>query len=227
MNRCQYCGKEYADNVTVCLIDGQPVVARKTNPETSSKTAVVPRADPQAAFYATLVLPISASGVYRIYIRSGDLIFIMIEGGTTSILNSIHGLLGPLGAIIPLFLWLFGRHRTRDWKRRVAEADPEDLIRENEKNFRLHLSEIREATLEPPSFWQLHGKQVGQLHLLIRQNETMRLELGSPDDLETARQLLTPLLHSTFRVNLEWNAAKGRFEKKKADTAGLAIGDGG
>ncbi len=209
MNRCQYCGKEYAPNVTVCPADGQPVT------DTAGKiTSLQPAVNP-LAFTARVVAPFSASGLYRVYVRSNDLIFIQIEGGANSILNSIHGFLGPLGAAIPLFLWLFSRHKARDWNRRLAEADPEDLIREDEQNFRLHLSEIREATLEPPSVWGFNGKQAGRLNLLIRQGEKMKLEFGTPADLEAARQLLASRLPSILHVNVEWDEARRRFQKRK------------
>jgi hypothetical protein len=144
------------------------------------------------------------------------LIFILIEGTANSILSAVPAFLGPFGAAIPFFLWLFTRHKARDLNRRLAKADPEDLMRENEKNFRLHLSEIREATLGPPSFWRLSGKSAGCLTLLVRQGEKMKLELSSPADVESARQLLAPRLLSILQVNVEWDEARQRFQKRKA-----------
>jgi hypothetical protein len=117
------------------------------------------------------VSSISSSGKYRVYVRGSDLIFILTEGGTHAIINSLHGLLGPFGGVIAFFMWLFSRHKAKDLNRRLEDADPEDLIRDNEKNFRLHLSEIRDAAVEPASFWQLSGKQAGRLDLFIRQGE--------------------------------------------------------
>ncbi|MGO8837173.1 MAG: hypothetical protein ACLQAH_17795 [Limisphaerales bacterium] len=207
MKRCQYCGKEYADKLVVCPTDGQPLIDPQVIPKPAANGTV---------FNATLTAPVSRSGQYRIYVRSGDLIFILIEGTANSILNAIPALLGPFGAAIPFFLWLFSRHKARNWNQRLAEADPEDLIREDEKNFRLHLSEIREATLGPPSSWRLNGKSAGCLNLLIRQGEKMKLELSSPADLETARQLLEPRLPSILQVNGEWDEARQRFRKRKA-----------
>ncbi len=206
MKRCQYCGKEYADKLVVCPSDGQPLIDPEANPRPAANGTV---------FDATLTAPVSRSGQYRIYVRGGDLIFIQIEAGAHSILNSVHGFLGPFGAVIPFALWLFSRHKAKDWKQRLEMADPEDLIRENEKNFRLHLSEIREATLEPPSSWRLSGKSAGCLNLLIRQGEKMKLELNSPADVETARQLLAPRLSSILQVNVEWDEARQRFQKRK------------
>ena len=155
------------------------------------------------------------SGKYRIYVRSNNLIFILTEGTANSILNSIHGFWGPFGAVIPLFLWLFTQRQTHEFNRRLEGADPEDLIRDNEKNFRLHLSEIRDATVEPASLLWLSSKQAGRLNLSIRQDEKMKLDFESPNELRAALQLLTPLLPSILRVNVEWNEKNHRFQKKK------------
>jgi hypothetical protein len=46
----------------------------------------------------------------------------------------------------------------------------------------------------------------------------MKLEFETPDELEAALQLLTPLLPSTLRVNVEWDEARQRFQKKKTHT---------
>ena len=167
MKICEYCGKQYADNVTICPVDRQPVT---NGAETRKRVAAQP-ATTQAAFNARLVSSISSSGKYRVYVRGSDLIFILTEGGTHAIINSLHGLLGPFGGVIAFFMWLFSRHKAKDLNRRLEDADPEDLIRDNEKNFRLHLSEIRDAAVEPASFWQLSGKQAGRLDLFIRQGE--------------------------------------------------------
>jgi len=205
MKRCQYCGKEYTDKVAVCPVDGQPLI----DPEAIPKPA-----PDRPVFKATLSSSIFFSGQYRIYVRGGDLIFILIEDSAHSILNSIHGLLGPLGIIVPLFLWLFSRRKTRDWKQRLETAEPEDLILEDTKNFRLHFSEIREASLEPPSLWRLKGASAGCLKLLIRQGDRMKLELSEPADMAIVRQLLASRLPGIFRMNVEWNATAGRFQKK-------------
>jgi hypothetical protein len=210
MKTCHYCGKEYADSVVVCPVDGQPI--------TNSLEETRKRIATQAAFNARLVSPASLSGKYRIYVRSSNLIFILTEGTANSILNSIHGFLGPFGAVIPLFLWLFSRRKAHEFNRRLEGADPEDLIRENEKNFRLHLSEIRDAIVEPASLFGLSSKQAGRLDLFIRQGERMKLDFESPNELRTALQLLTPLLPSTLRVNVEWDEAKQRFQKNKTHT---------
>lgn len=205
MKRCQYCGKEYTDKMAVCPVDGKPLIDPEAIPR--------PTAD-RTVFQATLTSPVSLSGQYRIYVRGDDLIFICIEAATRSILNSIHGFLGPLGAVIPLCLWLFSRPKTKDWKERLETTDPEDLIQDDEKNFRLHLSEVREAALDPPSNWRYSGKSAGCLKLRVRQDEKMKLELATSDDVETARRLLALRLPSLLQINVEWNEANQCFQKR-------------
>ena len=210
MKRCSYCGKEYADSVTVCPIDGQPVRDRAEGRE--SITAQ-PRAA-QAAFNAKLVSPISSAGAYRIFVKKGDLIFIQTEGGSKSVLAGVAPLFGPAGNLIPLALWLFGRKKDKARQQQVDEGDPEELLHEGEKNFKLHLAEIREAAIEAPAVLAASGK-AGRLNLLVRHGEKIKFEFASIDEMSRAIQLLVPLLNSTLKVNVEWNGEKGRFEKKK------------
>ena len=59
MNRCQYCGKEYPDEVTVCAIDGNPVgdAASPLPPATRSLTpqqAQAPRSVVSVIVFAVL-----------------------------------------------------------------------------------------------------------------------------------------------------------------------------
>jgi hypothetical protein len=208
MKRCQYCGKEYSDKTAVCPVDGEPLI----NPE----AIPLPSVD-RTVFHAALTVPLSLTGNYRIFARGDDLIFIVTEAAAHSILNSIHGFLGPLGIIIPFGLWLFSRHRTKDWNQRLATADPEDLIREDKKNFRVHLSEVRAAVLDPISYWRFtSSKSAVLLTLSIRQNEKLQLQPVTTADVETARHLLVARLPAVLQVNVEWDAVSQRFKKKAA-----------
>jgi len=72
----------------------------------------------------------------------------------------------------------------------LEESDPEDLIRENENDFRLHLSEIRDVTMGSTSFWSGGAT----LKLSIRQGEKLKIVCASSEDLNTALQFLKPVL---------------------------------
>lgn len=210
MKKCSYRGKEYADAATICPVDGQPVINRK---EPRQKPAARP-ADTQSAFNAKLVSPISFAGTYRIFVERNDLIFIQIQGGSRSILEALAPALGPFGGLIPLVLWLFTKREAKARLERLQAGKPEELLRDNEKNFKLYLAEIRDAAIEAPSFLAAGGK-AGRLNFLVRHGDKIKCEVEATEDLSAAICLLVPLLGSTLKVNVEWNAQKRRFERKK------------
>jgi len=122
--------------------------------------------------------------------------------------------MGPAGNIIPLTLWLFTKSKAKTKLQRLKEGDPEELLRESESNFKLNLAEIRDAAIEAPTFFQTSGK-AGRLNLSVRHGEKIKCEFDDATEMNHAIHLLTPLLSSTLRVNVEWNETKHRFQKKK------------
>ena len=210
MKSCSYCGKEYADETTICPLDGQSVIEKEEN-----RKRIAPQ--PGAAkktFDVKLISPISSSGTYRVFSERSDLLFIQIEGGSTSVLATIAPLLGPAGNLIPLALWLFTKKKAKDRLQEIERQNPEDLLRESEKNFKLYLAEIRPAAIHPPGFFSTSGK-AGRFKLLVRHGEKFKFEFENAAEMNNAIHLLSPLLNSTFRINVEWNEEKQRFEKKK------------
>src|SRR5580692_11433713 len=110
------------------------------------------------SFDVKLTSPLSSAGTYRVFVERNDLIFIQVEGGGTSIVAALAPLLGPAGGLVPLVLWLFTKRKAKVKKERLEEGDPEDLLRENEANFKLYAAEIRDAAIEPRSLFVLSGK---------------------------------------------------------------------
>jgi hypothetical protein len=129
-------------------------------------------------------------------------------------LAALAPLLGPFGNLIPLALWLFTKKKAKDRLQKIGQENPEDLLRDSEKNFKLYLAEIRDASIEPPSLIATSGK-AGRLILLVRHGEKFKFEFKDADDVNKAIYLLMPLMGSTLRINVEWNGQKQRFEKKK------------
>src|SRR5664279_6370389 len=76
MKSCEYCGKQYADDVAVCPVDGQLVINQV---EKQRKIAAQPEAT-GTAFNVKLVSPISSAGKYRVFVERSDLLFIQVEG---------------------------------------------------------------------------------------------------------------------------------------------------
>lgn len=212
MKCCSYCGKEYTDEISICPLDGQPVVEKEEN---RTKTAAQPAATP-TAFNVILISPISSAGTYRVFIERNDLLFIQIEGGSKSVLAALAPLLGPAGGLIPLALWLFTKKRAKDRLQNIDQQKPEDLLRENENNFKLYLAEIRDAVIEPATFFATSGK-AGRLILTVRHGEKIKFEFGNAAEMNNAMRLLTPLLNSTLRIDVEWDGKKQRFQKKRFD----------
>ena len=210
MKSCEYCGKRYADDVAVCPVDGQPVI----NQEEKQRKSAAQSEAAGTAFNVILVSPLSSAGKYRIFVERSDLLFIQVEGGSRSVLEAAVPFLGPAGGIIPLTLWLFNKRKTKAKRKRLEEGDPGELLRENENNFKLNLAEIRDAAIEAPAFFQNSGK-AGRLNFSVRHGEKIKCEFDNAAEINKAIHLLTPLLSSTLKVNVEWNGEKRRFEKKK------------
>ncbi len=117
-----------------------------------------------------------------------------------------------MGGLIHLIMWLFGRRKAADQLQKVEQPNPEDLLRDNEKNFKLHLAEIRDAVIEPSSFLATSGK-AGRLILTVRHGEKIKFEFENTEGMANAIRLLTPLLNATLRINVEWDREKQQFRK--------------
>ena len=115
MKICEYCGKEYADNVAVCPVDGQPVI----NPAEKQRKIAAQSEAAGTAFNVILVSPLLSAGKYRIFVERSDLLFIQVEGGSRSILEAAVPFLGPAGGIIPLTLWLFNKRKAKAKRQRL------------------------------------------------------------------------------------------------------------
>lgn len=206
MKSCAYCGKQYGDDAPVCLIDGQPLGGQKAERSPSAG---------RAAFDVRLVSPASLAGSYRVFVLRDDLVFIQTQSGAHSAVAALAPLLGPVGNLIPLVLWLTSRKKTKARQQLLNDADPENLFSENPGSFKLNQAEIRDAAIGPPSWLATSGK-AGRLDFLVRHGEKIRCEFPAAADVWVAVSLLPPLLNATLRINVEWNDAKQRFQKKAA-----------
>jgi len=193
-------------------MDGQPVISSQAG---RGKIATPPQGA-RSAFDVRLVSPILSAGKYRVFVERSDLLFIQMEGGSKSVLAALAPLLGPLGNIIPLVLWLIRMRNTRAKRQRWEAAEPEELLRESASNFKLNLAEIRDAAMEPPARLAAVGK-AGRLNLIVRHGEKIKCEFENAAEMNRAIHLLAPLLGSTLRVNVAGNEEKRLFEKKKKD----------
>src|ERR1700690_1272409 len=127
-----------------------------------------------ATFNARLVSTRSDS-VYRVYARGNDLYFIQLAGlSTTAQALTIH--FGLIGYLIRESMKRRAKKKAEAILQRAGQGEPEELLRENKNNFKVYIPEIREAAIEPPSFFTLHGKQAGRWNFSLRDGRKMRFE---------------------------------------------------
>lgn len=207
MKTCSYCGKKYSEDVAVCPVDGQPLSG---NDDPLKGTTFTPK----QTFEINLTSPISRSGTYRVFVERADLIFIRIEGGGNPVVKTLAHFLGPFGNLIPLAFWLFDKSKATTRREHLKETSPDELLRESDGNFRLHVAEIRDASVEPPSFITKSGK-AGRLNFVVRHGEKFRFEFAETSEIRNAIRLLAPMLNSTLKVSPQWNEETQQFEKRK------------
>jgi hypothetical protein len=166
-----------------------------------------------AMFNARLVA--RRDSVYRVYARESDLFFIQLAGlSATADALTIH--FGLIGYLIRESMKRRAKKKTEEFLQRAGNQAPEDLLRENKNNFKVYIPEIRDSTIEPPSFFALHGKQAGRWNFSLRDGKKMRLEFENTDEMKAALDALPRLMNATLRVNVEWDETRKRFHKKKA-----------
>ena len=170
--------------------------------------------DNSAAFNAKLVSA-RRDGVYRVYTRESDLFFVQLAGlSATADALTIH--FGLIGYLIRESMKRRAKKKTEEFLQRAGYQDPEELLRENKNNFKVYIPEIRDSTIEPPSWFALHGKQVGRWNFSLRDGKKMRFEFENTDEMKAALDALPRLMNATLRVNVEWDETRKRFHKKKA-----------
>lgn len=157
----------------------------------------------------------SSDNIYRVYRQGSDLYFINL-GGVSATAKAITVHFGLLGMLIQSMLKKRAKRQTDVLIQRLQTEDLESLLRENKTNFKIYVPEISEATIEPPSFFAMHGKQAGSWNFKMRDGKKFRFEFENNDTMKAALDLLPGLLTGTLRVNAEWNQTKKKYQKNKA-----------
>lgn len=141
-----------------------------------------------ATFNARLVSTCSDS-MYRIYARGNDLYFIQLAGlSTTAQALTVH--FGVIGMLIRESMKRRTKKKAEATLQRVRQVDPEELLRESKNNFKVYIPKIREAAIEPPALFAMHGKQAGRWNLSLRDGKKMRFEFENGDELKAALDML-------------------------------------
>ena len=209
MRRCEHCGLKYSDKVFICPVDGQPTI----NPHARSGQ-ISGAGSGGASFRVTIVSPMSSAGTYQIFVQGGDLIFIQVESNSRHVLNNLVPLPGPFGGFVVLFGWLFSRNKVDDFNERLKSATPETLLRDSNKNFLLHLAEIRQSVIEPAVASSFGNKEVGRAVLTIRQGEKLTLAFAAREDMEAVWKRLASGSFAPLQAEVEWDAGSQQYLKK-------------
>ena len=151
--------------------------------------------------------------MYCIFAERDSLIFIQVEGAIRSVLEVLTLAFGHWGSLIRPALRFATKDKLKAKLQELDASDLEDLLRKSSKNFKLHLSEIRDVIIEAPRFFATGRKC--QLMFFMRQREEITCEFENNGEIDRAIQLLVPIMDSTLKVNVEWNGQAQRFERKK------------
>jgi hypothetical protein len=158
--------------------------------------------------------------VYRIYLKNDDLFFILFASGLGANPEALTVHFGLLGALIGAGLKKRAKKKNAATMQRFDQTDPEQLLSEHKRNFKLHASEIKEGAINPPALFAMHGRQAGRWQLLLRDGRKMNFQSETNEDLKAALDLLSTFLNSTLSVNVEWNEKKKRWQKQKTQQIG-------
>jgi hypothetical protein len=152
--------------------------------------------------------------IYRISSQGSDLYFIQLPGvSETAQALTVH--FGIIGVLIGESMKKRAQKKAEAALRSTDAQDPELSLRENRNNFKVYAPEIQEAVIEPPAFWQLHGKQAGRFIFTSRDGKKKKFEFENPDEMKIALDVLSRLPNATLRINVEWDETKKRFQKIK------------
>ena len=151
---------------------------------------------------------------YRIYVVGDQLFFIRV-GGQGGIKEGITHQSGLLGLLVATLMEKRAEKKNKALLEAMDQTNPEQLLSRHKENFRLSAVEMKDGTVDPPSFLATHGAQVGRFLLNLRDGKTMNFQFEKIDDMRIALDVLPELFSSGFQVNVQWNANKKRYEKKK------------
>jgi hypothetical protein len=171
----------------------------------------------KAVFNARFVSTFSPDRVYRVYVVGNELFFIRI-GGQGGVREGVTGGFGLAGGLAGGLLDSRAEKKRGALIQNIDQADPQQLLSDHKHNFTLTSTDFQGGTMEPPSSFAGHGRQVGRWKFNLRDGRKMSFEFEKPEDLRAALDILPKLLGSELAVNVEWNEAKKRFEKSKVQS---------
>lgn len=164
-------------------------------------------------FNARFIAAMSFDKLYRVYAVGEQLVFIRIggQGGFRD------GLTHPLGIVGLLLRSAIGKRAEKKKKAQLEAVDqtgPEQLLPRHADNFRLGAAEVRDAAVDPPTFFATHGPHVGRWQLNLADGRRLNFQFETTEDMRVALDLLPGLFLSGFRVNVVWNESREKYERR-------------
>lgn len=204
--KCPNCGYEQPDGSAECAscqiifekwrkLHGEPTAQPKP-----------PEKPVQPPFFYGMMTSRSflrVNDLYRVYVLPGELVFIWAATGGEGE-KAIQETL----SIMQIFGFLKSTTEEENARRlAVLDRTPlEDLIPDNEYNFRAAREDILEASLEPPSsvlrYIYMQVKQEAVFRFRHREKGKLRLCLMTEEDMRAARNHLRATLGDRLRINV-------------------------
>lgn len=165
------------------------------------------------AFNARAVFTWKSDRQYRVYVMDEQLVFIRTGGQQVG--QMVARQFGLIGALV----WALTKKR-REKKLAAARqamdaTHPLQLVTQHEHSFQSHRSQLTEQTLEPPSWFKGRGPYAARWRF-VAAGDRMLLELPTPEDVEALLRLLAPIVGTTLRVDIAWNAKKKKYVRRGA-----------
>jgi len=164
------------------------------------------------AFNARAIFTWKRDRQYRVYVHDEQLIFIRTGGQQMG--HLVAHQFGLIGALI----WALTK-KSRERKQAAAmqaldAAHPLQLVTQHKHSFQSHRSQLTEQTLEPPSWYQGRGPYAARWRFAVGGKDRMQLELLTKEDVDTMLRLLSPIVGTSLRVDIEWNEKKKKFVRR-------------
>ncbi len=165
-------------------------------------------------FNARFISNSSFDRLYRVYVVGDQLYFIRI-GGQGGLQQGVTQQLGLFGLLIEPMLKKRAEKKEKEQIEAIDQTSPEQLLARHKDNFRLSAVELKEGTLDPPSFFATHGLHVGRWQLNLRDGKKMTFQFEKIEDMRIALEVLPKIFSSGFHVNARWNESRKKYEKRE------------
>jgi hypothetical protein len=164
------------------------------------------------AFNARAVFTWKGDRQYRVYVQEEQLIFIRTSGQQMGQLVAHQ--FGLIGALV----WALTKKRREKKLAAAMQAmdatHPLQLVTQHKHSFQSHRSQLTEQTLEAPSWFKGRGPYAARWRFVVGGKDRMQLELPTKEDVDNMLRLLSPIVGTSLRVDIEWNAKKKKFVRR-------------